>query len=297
MPKPRILFVEDEDYIARVIKSSLEDAGYEVFRANSLVQGRVEAATRSPELLILDLGLPDGDGTDLIRTLRSYSSVPIIILSARSGDDAKVEALDLGADDYISKPFSMMELLARVRAHLRRAAGDGCRNAVFTFGDVTVDQARGVVLKGKDEVHLTKLEFRLLCVLIAGRGRVLTHRQLLADVWGAAYVERPHYLRLSAIIAEKWASLPKMTGVSYFLASSSSSKRNESEPSFKVNTTMNSWFDFGMGKGRDYAKMRAYVSNSIRIAVVFAVVITFLSCIFCGKIKIGMSHHLGNAFH
>lgn len=116
MPKPRILFVEDEDYIARVIKSSLEDAGYEVFRANSLVQGRVEAATRSPELLILDLGLPDGDGTDLIRTLRSYSSVPIIILSARSGDDAKVEALDLGADDYISKPFSMMELLARVRA-------------------------------------------------------------------------------------------------------------------------------------------------------------------------------------
>ena len=184
MPKPRILFVEDEDYIARVIKSSLEDAGYEVFRANSLVQGRVEAATRSPELLILDLGLPDGDGTDLIRTLRSYSSVPIIILSARSGDDAKVEALDLGADDYISKPFSMMELLARVRAHLRRAAGDGCRNAVFTFGDVTVDQARGVVLKGKDEVHLTKLEFRLLCVLIAGRGRVLTHRQLLADVVG-----------------------------------------------------------------------------------------------------------------
>lgn len=122
MPKPRILFVEDEDYIARVIKSSLEDAGYEVFRANSLAQGRVEAATRSPELLILDLGLPDGDGTDLIRTLRSYSSVPIIILSARSGDDAKVEALDLGADDYISKPFSMMELLARVRAHLRRAA-------------------------------------------------------------------------------------------------------------------------------------------------------------------------------
>ena len=212
MPKPRILFVEDEDYIARVIKSSLEDAGYEVFRANSLVQGRVEAATRSPELLILDLGLPDGDGTDLIRTLRSYSSVPIIILSARSGDDAKVEALDLGADDYISKPFSMMELLARVRAHLRRAAGEGC-------------QARGVVLKGKDEVHLTKLEFRLLCVLIAGRGRVLTHRQLLADVWGAAYVERPHYLRLyMARLRQKLESNPTEplyfmteTGVGYRL--------------------------------------------------------------------------------
>lgn len=225
MPKPRILFVEDEDYIARVIKSSLEDAEYEVFRANSLVQGRVEAATRSPELLILDLGLPDGDGTDLIRTLRSYSNVPIIILSARSGDDAKVEALDLGADDYISKPFSMMELLARVRAHLRRAAGDGCRNAVFTFGDVTVDQARGVVLKGKDEVHLTKLEFRLLCVLIAGRGRVLTHRQLLADVWGAAYVERPHYLRLyMARLRQKLESNPTEplyfmteTGVGYRL--------------------------------------------------------------------------------
>lgn len=193
-----ILIVEDEDHIARVVKSTLEEANYEVYRAATLAQGRVEAATRSPELLILDLGLPDGDGTDLIRTFRSYSRAPVIVLSARSGDEDKVEALDLGADDYIAKPFSMTELLARVRAHLRRAsgsAGNGQRS-VFTFGEVSVDQASGIVTKDGEEIHLTKLEYRLLCVLITGRGRVLTHRQLLADVWGAAYVEHPHYLRL-----------------------------------------------------------------------------------------------------
>lgn len=191
-----ILIVEDEDQIARVVKSSLEEAGYEVYRAGTLAQGRVEAATRSPELVILDLGLPDGDGTDLIRTFRSYSPAPLIILSAREGEEAKVEALDLGADDFISKPFSMTELLARVRAHLRRSVGTGVSDAVFTFGDITVDQSRGIVTKADKDIHLTKLEFRLLSALITGRGRVLTHRQLLADVWGAAYVEHPHYLRL-----------------------------------------------------------------------------------------------------
>lgn len=198
MQKPIILIVEDEDHIARVVKSSLEDAGYEVYRAPSLAQGRIEAATRSPQLIILDLGLPDGDGTDLIRTVRSYSNAPVIILSARSGDEAKVEALDLGADDFIAKPFSMTELLARVRAHLRRATTISTTNpsTQFSFGDVTCDFARGIVTKNASEVHLTKLEFRLLSALIAGRGRVLTHRQLLADVWGAAYVEHPHYLRL-----------------------------------------------------------------------------------------------------
>lgn len=198
MQKHTILIVEDEDHIARVVKSSLEESGYEVYRASDLTQGRLEAATRSPQLIILDLGLPDGDGTDLIRTVRSYSNAPVIILSARSGDDSKVMALDLGADDFIAKPFSMTELLARVRAHLRRATNvnttsDSTR---FTFGNVTCDLTSGIVTKNDEEVHLTKLEFRLLSALIAGRGRVLTHRQLLADVWGAAYVEHPHYLRL-----------------------------------------------------------------------------------------------------
>ena len=198
MQKPIILIVEDEDHIARVVKSSLEDAGYEVYRAPGLAEGRIEAATRSPQLIILDLGLPDGEGTDLIRTVRSYSNAPVIILSARSGDEAKVEALDLGADDFIAKPFSMTELLARVRAHLRRATTISTTNpsTQFSFGDVTCDLAHGIVTKNASEVHLTKLEFRLLSALIAGRGRVLTHRQLLADVWGAAYVEHPHYLRL-----------------------------------------------------------------------------------------------------
>lgn len=198
MQKPIILIVEDEDHIARVVKSSLEEASYEVYRATGLAQGRIEAATRSPQLIILDLGLPDGDGTDLIRTVRSYSNAPVIILSARSEDEAKVEALDLGADDFIAKPFSMTELLARVRAHLRRSTTVNTTNPStrFTFGDVECDLASGIVTKNGNEVHLTKLEFRLLSVLIAGRSRVLTHRQLLTDVWGAAYVEHPHYLRL-----------------------------------------------------------------------------------------------------
>ena len=225
MPKPRILFVEDEDYIARVIKSSLEDAGYEVFRANSLVQGRVEAATRSPELLILDLGLPDGDGTDLIRMLRSYSSVPIIILSARSGDDAKVEALDLGADDYISKPFSMMELLARVRAHLRRAAGDGCRNAVFTFGDVTVDQARGVVLRARMKFISPSSNLDCSAYSLPVEDAYSRTDSSSPMSGGAAYVERPHYLRLyMARLRQKLESNPTEplyfmteTGVGYRL--------------------------------------------------------------------------------
>lgn len=193
-----ILLVEDEEHIARAVTASLKEAGYEVYRAQDLSQGRLEAATRSPQLIILDLGLPDGDGIDLIRTVRSYSNVPIIILSARSGEDSKVTALDLGADDFIAKPFGMTELLARVRAHLRRMTNVDTTNqgSRFSFGNVTCDLTTGIVTKNNEEVHLTKLEFRLLSALIAGRGRVLTHRQLLTDVWGLAYVGHPHYLRL-----------------------------------------------------------------------------------------------------
>ena len=201
MHNETILVVEDEDQIARVLKGAFEEAGYEVFRAATLAEGRSMAATRAPALIILDLGLPDGDGCELIRTVRSYSSAPVIVLSARSDETSKIMALDLGADDYMSKPFGLEELQARVRAHLRRLTVSapreaGADTAVFSFGDVTVDLAGGIVKKAGEEVHLTKLEFRLLAALIAGRGKVLTQRHLLQTVWGAAYVEHPHYLRL-----------------------------------------------------------------------------------------------------
>lgn len=201
MHNDTILVVEDEDQIARVLKGAFEDSGYEVFRAATLAEGRTMAATRAPALIILDLGLPDGDGCELIRTVRSYSSAPVVVLSARSDEASKITALDLGADDYMCKPFGLEELRARVRAHLRRRTGSGpgetaSDSARFTFGDVTVDLGGGLVTKAGAEVHLTKLEFRLLAALIAGHGKVLTQRQLLQTVWGAAYVEHPHYLRL-----------------------------------------------------------------------------------------------------
>lgn len=201
MHNDTILVVEDEDQIARVLKGAFEDSGYEVFRAATLAEGRTMAATRAPALIILDLGLPDGDGCELIRTVRSYSSAPVVVLSARSDEASKIAALDLGADDYMSKPFGLEELRARVRAHLRRRTASGpvdapADAAFFAFGNVTVDLGAGLVKRAGEDVHLTKLEFRLLAALIAGRGKVLTQRHLLQTVWGAAYVEHPHYLRL-----------------------------------------------------------------------------------------------------
>ena len=223
----RILVVDDEEDLCEILKFNLENEGYEVDTAHSAEEA-LKMDIGSYSLLLLDVMMGEISGfkmASLLKKDKKTAQVPIIFITAKDTENDTVTGFNLGADDYISKPFSMMELLARVRAHLRRAAGDGCRNAVFTFGDVTVDQARGVVLKGKDEVHLTKLEFRLLCVLIAGRGRVLTHRQLLADVWGAAYVERPHYLRLyMARLRQKLESNPTEplyfmteTGVGYRL--------------------------------------------------------------------------------
>jgi two-component system KDP operon response regulator KdpE len=196
-PTPTALVLEDEREIRQFVRLSLEAEGWQVFEAGTLRQGLVEAGTRKPDLVIADLGLPDGDGVDFIRELRSWSGVPVIVLSARTAEAEKVRALDAGADDFITKPFGTAELLARTRANMRRVrAGRDEAGAAFRFGDVEIDLAARVVRKDGGEVHLTPIEYRLLGVLIANAGRVLTHPFLLREVWGPAHADRTHYLRV-----------------------------------------------------------------------------------------------------
>jgi two-component system KDP operon response regulator KdpE len=195
-PTPRILVVEDELEIRRFVCLSLERDGFEVYEADGVARGLIEAGTRRPELVVLDLGLPDGDGVDLIRDLRTWSDVPVLVLSARTSEEDKVEALDAGADDYLVKPFGASELLARVRAHLRRRAGGVRAGAAIEFGDVKVDLARRLVERSGETVHVTPIEYRLLTHLAAHPHCVLTHRQLLNAVWGPNHSEDTHYLRV-----------------------------------------------------------------------------------------------------
>lgn len=194
--KHAILVVEDEREIRRFVRTALEGEGYRVFEADTVARGLIEAGTRKPELIILDLGLPDGDGLDLIRGVRAWSGLPIIVLSARVDERDKVEALDLGANDYLSKPFGIAELLARVRAALRRQPQLSGTETKVEFGDVSVDLAARRIVKNGTEVHLTQREYRLLLTLLSHAGKVLTHRQLLREVWGPPYVEHGHYLRI-----------------------------------------------------------------------------------------------------
>jgi two-component system KDP operon response regulator KdpE len=202
MVHPVVVIIEDEPQIRRFVRGALEAEGWQVFEADTAQKGLTEACTRKPDLLVLDLGLPDGDGLDVIRDVRGWSGVPIIVLSARSGEADKIAALDAGADDYLTKPFGIGELLARVRANLRRprAAADGTiaqeADPVFRFGQVEVDRQARLVRRAGAEVHLTPIEYRLLGVLIANAGRVLTHRQLLREVWGPSYAGQSHYLRI-----------------------------------------------------------------------------------------------------
>jgi two-component system, OmpR family, KDP operon response regulator KdpE len=196
--KPRILIIEDEADIRRFVSMALEQEGMTTYEATTVRQALIEAASRRPDLVVLDLGLPDTDGKDLIREVRTWSNVPIVVLSARDSEAEKVDALNLGADDYLVKPFGVPELLARVRAQLRRAALAGIDDAgaAVRFGKVVINLATHEVRRDGRDVHLTPIEFRLLGALIRGQGKVITHRQLLHEVWGPGYSDRPHYLRI-----------------------------------------------------------------------------------------------------
>jgi two-component system KDP operon response regulator KdpE len=197
MADPGIVLIEDEAEIRRFLRVTLYAQGYRLFEAITGADGLVEIATRQPDIVIVDLGLPDMDGLEVIRRLREWTSVPVIVLSARGGERDKVTALDSGADDYIEKPFGTDELLARVRVALRHGAG-GARDAdaVFKVGELVVDQARRVVTLDNHPVHLTPIEYKILTVLVHHAGKVLTHRQLLREVWGPTHVEHAHYLRV-----------------------------------------------------------------------------------------------------
>ena len=204
MSAPIAILIEDEPQIRRFVRAALEGEGWQVFESDTAQRGLVEVGTRKPDLLIVDLGLPDVDGLEVIRDVRGWSNVAIVVLSARTDESDKIAALDAGADDYMSKPFGVGELLARVRANLRRpraAAGEGSSNAtkadpVFRFGEVAVDRVARLVHRAGVEVHLTPIEYRLLTVLISNAGRVMTHRQLLREVWGPSHAEQSHYLRI-----------------------------------------------------------------------------------------------------
>jgi len=197
MASPVAVVIEDEPQIRRFVRTALETEGWQVHEAETFQQGLAAAGTRKPDLLVLDLGLPDGDGVDLIRDVRGWSTVPIVVLSARADEQDKIAALDAGADDYLTKPFGVGELLARVRANLRRQRGSAADDSsVFRFGDVEVDRQARLVRRAGEEVHLTPIEYRLLCTLIANAGRVVTHGQLLRRVWGPSYGEQSHYLRI-----------------------------------------------------------------------------------------------------
>ena len=191
------VLVEDDPQIRRFVRMALEDEHWQVFEATTVRQGLAACASSKPNLVIADLGLPDGDGIELIRELRAWSSVPILVLSARTSEQQKVEALDAGADDYLTKPFSVAELLARVRAHVRRSSRtDVDSDACYSFADVVVDLGARTVVRAGEAVRLTPIEYRLLTTLITNAGRVVTQRQLLTEVWGPGYVDRSHYLRI-----------------------------------------------------------------------------------------------------
>ena len=192
-----IVVVEDEAQIRRFLRTTLVSEGYQVVEAETGKQGLAEAATRKPDLVILDLGLPDMDCVEVVRGIRTWSAVPVIILSARSQESDKISALDAGADDYLVKPFGVGELLARIRVALRHFSGAlGEAEGVFSVGELTVDMLHRKVTLGVAEIHLTPIEYRLLTVLVKHAGKVLTHQLLLKEVWGPNYVERAHYLRI-----------------------------------------------------------------------------------------------------
>lgn len=192
-----ILLIEDEPEIRRFLRTTLPAHGFRFHEAVTGRDGLAEAKARNPDLILLDLGLPDVEGNEVIRQIREWTTTPIIVLSARDQEHAKVSALDLGADDYVTKPFGLNELLARIRTALRHASRTSeSAESVFTLGDLKVDLGRRQVFVSEKEIHLTPIEYKLLTTLIRYAGKVLTHRQLLKEVWGPLYIEEGHYLRV-----------------------------------------------------------------------------------------------------
>jgi two-component system, OmpR family, KDP operon response regulator KdpE len=196
-PAPVLLVVEDENDIRRFVRASLESEGWQVHEADTVARGLIEAGTRKPDVVILDLGLPDRDGVSFIHEIRKWSELPILILSARTEEADKISALDAGADDYLTKPFGVGELLARVRALLRRRVkASGVDAQVVSFGENKIDLVNRLVERAGKAVHLTPIEYRLLSVLLTHPGKVLTQRVLLREVWGPSHAEQSHYLRI-----------------------------------------------------------------------------------------------------
>ncbi|NEX64153.1 two-component system response regulator KdpE [Noviherbaspirillum galbum] len=193
---PVAVIIEDEPQIRRFVRLALAGEGWQVHEAETMKRGLIEAGSRKPDLLLLDLGLPDGDGVDFIRQVRTWSPLPIIVLSARSTEQEKILALDAGADDYLTKPFGIGELLARVRTVLRRLQPGGSMPSLVSFGDVTIDPQARLVTKAGQALHLTPTEYRLLGALIAHAGKVITTQQLLKTVWGPTHADSTHYVRI-----------------------------------------------------------------------------------------------------
>ena len=195
MSSPVAILIEDEPQIRRFVRLALEGEGWQVHEAETAKRGLLDAGTRKPDLLVVDLGLPDGDGLDLIRDVRSWSNVPIVVLSARADESDKIAALDAGADDYLTKPFGESELLARLRALLRRVQ-PADEASPISFGSVQIDLIRRLVTKSGQPIKLTAREYALLRLFIVHRGKVLTHRLVLAELWGPRSEEQTHYLHV-----------------------------------------------------------------------------------------------------
>jgi two-component system KDP operon response regulator KdpE len=194
-PTVTVVMIEDDRQIRRFVRATLEAQGMNVIEAETGHRGLREAATRKPDLIVVDLGLPDADGIDVIRELRNWSSQPVIVLSARTHEETKVAALDAGADDYLTKPFGVSELLARIRAQLRRRNRGGEQETPqVCFGKIAVDMAARRVTRDGVAIHLTPIEYRLLTTLVRHAGRVLTHQQLLREVWGPMQAEQPVHI-------------------------------------------------------------------------------------------------------
>jgi two-component system KDP operon response regulator KdpE len=194
---PVVIVIEDEAQIRHFVKLALESEGCQVFEADTAKRGVIDSGTRRPDLVVLDLGLPDRDGMEVIREVRAWSDVPIIVLSARTAEAGKIAALDAGADDYLTKPFGAGELLARVRAQLRRRSrGGSTAQSVIEFGEVRLDLGKRMAWRNGEPLHLTPIEYRLLAFLVGHPDCVLTHRQLLKGVWGPSHVDDAHYVRI-----------------------------------------------------------------------------------------------------